>query len=121
MLPRELLNDWTVSSESGSNAAQTLTKAAPGADRRHWITGYEVTITAAGPTTADCGVELRSAANRKWKSFFGSGAVRGARLFVFFTRPIPLNKNEAANLVVDAAGVASGVTSASLMGYTLDG
>lgn len=110
---------WTVVGDSGANAAQTLSKAAGGAGTRHYVTGFEVTITAAA-STAVLAIDLQEApSTNKWRTGLPTGQAIGAGIYRDFSNaPIELAENVAAELEVPAAGAAV-VTRACLKGYTI--
>lgn len=111
---------WTVTGDSTANAAKTITKAAV-ASKSHYITAFEVVISAAA-AGADITVLLQEDAAGTpvtyWKTIIGNASPRGERVGITFPLPIKLTANKTADLVVSAGG-ASCVTSLNLSGYTL--
>lgn len=107
--------DWTVVGDSSANAALQVSKAAV-ANKQHFVTAFEVVISAAD-ATGDIEITLEQGTTVKWKTFLGDSAVRGDRVGVVFTHPLEFDTNTAVNLEV-AAGGASCVTTGSIAGYT---
>lgn len=115
MAGSKIMPKWSVADDSAVNTAKTITKDAE-ADKRHYITGVDVFISAAAAAN-DITVELRDGATKKWKGIIGSGAARGTRIGFVDQDGIMLSTNTAANLVVDAGG-AGVVTHLNMIGYT---
>ena len=107
---------WSVTGDSSANVAKTITKAAV-AGERHYITGFDVSISGAD-AGADITISLKDGSTDKWKVVIGSGSARGAtRSCRFDGAPIMMTVNTAANLVVTAGG-ALVITHLNLNGYT---
>lgn len=112
---------WSSTDDGAAGAAKTLTKAAGGAGKIHYITAIEVVVSAAA-TAADVTVALQEDAAGTpasyWKTIIGNAAPRGTRTGVVFSKPIKMTANKTADLVVSAPGGAC-VASLSMSGYTL--
>lgn len=109
---------WTVFQDSAANAAQTLTRAAPGVGKRLAVTEIEVSVKAAAVAAADVLIELKDGATVRWRGVIGAAAARGAVYRKDFREPIVCADNAAANLEVAAAG-AGAITTANMAGFTL--
>ncbi len=112
--------NWPGEGTSAANVEQTISVAAPGAGKRHVITGYFVCLTGAD-AGADASVQIRDGATVKIQDYIGSGTKRGDRIGVILPREsyIRCTENTAASLYVAAAG-ASCVTNGVLLGFTED-
>lgn len=111
-----VLDGWTVSSDSGANSPQTLTRTGF-TSQAHYINTIEVAISGAS-AGADVFVILKEGATVRWKSVIGLGAARGERTGVAFANPIRFERGVDAVLEV-AAGGAGVVTHANLEGFTI--
>lgn len=107
---------FTVTGDSGANAAQTITKAAE-VGKSHYITAIEVVLTGAAAASA-ISVKLNDDVTTVWKSGIGLGSARGARTGFALSFPIKITAGKKADLIVDAGGAAT-VTFANMSGYTL--
>jgi hypothetical protein len=108
-------SQWAVTQESAANTAQTLTQAAA-SGQSHYVSAFEVGLRAAAAGN-DVAIELRAGATVIWRSVLGSGAGRGERVGVVFSRPLFIPRGTAVNLVVPAAG-AGCITYACVAGYS---
>ena len=109
------ISEWSVTGNSATNTAKTITKAAE-AGKKHVVTAFEVVISGAA-AGADISIALKDDTTVKWQTYIGSGAVRGERVGIVFAHGIEITENKNANLVVGAGG-ASVVTSLNMAGYT---
>jgi hypothetical protein len=119
-MPRFSGPQFPQSQDSGANASQTITLAAPvapvgqqSASVYYIVTSLSVFISGAA-ATADISITLNSGSRLMWKGWIGSGAARGAS--VPLTIPIdgwPAEAGQAVTLVVGAGG-AGVVTTANI-------
>ncbi len=109
---------WTANGSSAANTAQTISMAAPGAGKRHVITGYFVGIYNAAADT-DVVIEIRDGATTKFTDYIGYQAPRGERVGLILPREsyIRCTENTAANLYIAAAGAVCR-TFGTLFGFT---
>lgn len=109
---------WSLTQDSGANAAQTLTKAAV-AGYQHFITSLELVVLAAAVGAADINVVINDGAgNPVWKTGIATTAARGTRLAPVFQSPIPATPGNLINCVVDALGAGS-VSRLSIIGFSV--
>lgn len=105
--------EWTVLSTSSSNSAHTATRPTePG--KNHYITMFEVTLRG-GTAQNDTAIEIKTGNTTVWKTFIGSGSVRGERVGIVFQKPLKVSGSAA--IYVASAG-SDCVTESCLGGFT---
>ena len=108
---------WSLTQDSGANAAQTLTKAAV-AGVQHFITSLELVVLAAVVGAADINIVINDGATPVWKTGLATTAARGTRLSPVFQSPIPATPGNLIQCVVDALGAGS-VSRLSIIGFSV--
>lgn len=106
---------WAVTGDSAANTAKTISKAAPGTDKRHVVTGFSLSVSGAA-AAGDTAVELKDDATTIWKTVIGQGGARGLQIALAGLN-IAITANKAVSLSSAAAG-ASCVITLNLTGYT---
>ena len=105
--------DWTVVATVANNTACVATKAAPGANKRHFITGITISCSAAPSATVAAHLDTASTVLDQFEipaSAF-SPIVEG------YTRPLTGGVNEVITLTIPAVGGTTRAT-AVLKGFT---
>lgn len=110
---------FAITQDSTANASQTLSQAAPPTGMNNYVTSFEVVISAAAAGgDISCVIQDSVGPTTKYKTFIGSGAARGTRVFNNWTFDSPLGPIAGQAQLVVAAGGASVVTTADLQGFT---
>ena len=110
------IEGWGATGSSTANAAQTVTKAAPGYGR-HYVQSFEVAITGAS-AGADITAILKDGTTALWTLVIGSGSPTGFTIEKDFgAAPLACSSLTAVNVAVIAGG-ASVVSVANVHGYT---
>lgn len=111
------VTEWTEVDDSAVDTAQTVTHAAE-ADRRHYVTCFEVVVSGADVGAADINIEILEGATVRWRTKIGANSVRGERSGVVFQKvPVQIAIGSAVSLTASAGG-AGVVTTLNLGGQT---
>ncbi len=111
------VTEWTEVLDSAPDTAQTVTHAGE-ADRRHYVTCFEVVVSGADVGVADITIELLEGATPRWRTKIGANSVRGERTGVVYQKvPIQIASGSAVSLTASAGG-AGVVTTLNLGGQT---
>ncbi len=110
------ISEWSEIGTSADNTAVTINRAAE-ADKRHYITAFEVVIRGAAAGN-DIKVELLDGATVMWTSYIGEDAPRGERIGIAFAHGLEMSVNTEVSLAVEAGG-AGVIAEVNMAGYTI--
>lgn len=109
---------WNVVHQPAAATQATITKAAGGANVRHVVTGFTVSIAAAGTAQTPVLVELLDNATQIWCAQLAA-PINSSQYISRENLAIPITANTAVTLRFAAAGVAASLEAVTLHGYSL--